>query len=155
VGLDADAVAFTADGLELALRRSKTDQEGEGRKVGLPYGSTAATCPVRALKAWLETGQIAAGPLFRKVTRHGQVGAARLSDRTVARVVKRAAKAAGLDPARFSGHSLRAGLVTSAAKAGKSERIIMAQTGHRSAAMLRRYIRDASLFADNAAQGLL
>ena len=84
-----------------------------------------------------------------------RVGAERLSDKAVARLVKRAAEAAGLDPSRLSGHSLRSGLATAAAKAGKSERSIMAQTGHRSAQMVRRYIRDGELFTENAAAGLL
>lgn len=154
VGLDVEDVAFGEDGATVTLRRSKTDQEGEGRKVGIPFGSSPALCPVRALRAWLDAAQITEGPIFREVTRHGHVRA-RLTGHAIARVVKRSALAAGLDPARFSGHSLRAGLATAAAKAGKSERAIMAQTGHRSVTMVRRYIRDASLFADNAAAGLL
>ena len=92
--------------------------------------------------------------MLRSVNRHGQLSAERLTDRTVALVVKRAALVVGLDPTRLAGHSLRAGLATAAAKAGKSERAIMAQTGHRSVTMVRRYIRDASLFSDNAAAGL-
>ena len=155
VGLDVEDVAFVADGLEVALKRSKTDQEGEGRKIGIPFGSSPATCPVRSLIAWTEAAGITSGPLFREVTRHGKVGTTPLSDKTVARVVKRTAQRASLDPSRFSGHSLRAGLATAAAKAGKTERAIMAQTGHRSVTMVRRYIRDASLFAENAAAGLL
>jgi site-specific recombinase XerD len=154
VGLDVADLAFTSEGLTVTLRRSKTDQTGEGRKVGIPYGGTPVTCPVRAVKAWLEIAGIAEGPIFRAVTRWGSVGAERLTDRAVALVVKRQAEAAGLDAARFAGHSLRAGLATSAAKAGKSERAIMAQTGHRSVTMVRRYIRDASLFSDNAAAGI-
>ena len=94
------------------------------------------------------------GPLFRPVDRHGNLGADRLSDRAVALVVKRSAAAAGLDPVSYSGHSLRAGLATSAAAAGVSERAIMAQTGHRSVMMVRRYIRDGSLFRENAAAGV-
>ena len=106
---------------------------------------------MRTLRAWLDAAAITTGPIFRPVAKGGRIGARRLSDRVVALVVKRAAAAAGLDPAPFAGHSLRAGLATSAAKAGKSERIFMAQTGHRSAAMVRPYIRDATLFDDNAA----
>ena len=139
------------DGLVVTLRHSKTDQEGEGRRVGLPYGSRPETCPVRALQDWLAAGGIQTGPLFRAVDRHGRVGAGRLSDRAVALVVQRAATAAGLDPARYAGHSLRSGLATAAAQAGVSERAIMAQTGHRALAMVRRYIREGSLFRDNAA----
>jgi integrase len=154
VSLDVADVSFTRDGLVIRLRRSKTDQEGEGRTIGIPYGSRPMTCPVRALKEWLDFSGITAGPLFRPVNRHGQVLATRLSDRGVARVVQRAAAAAGLDPTDVAGHSLRAGLATSAAAAGVSERAIMAQTGHKSLPMVRRYIRDGSLFIENAAAGV-
>ena len=152
---DVGDLTFTDDGIEVTLRRSKTDQEGEGRKVGIPFGSAPATCPVRAVRAWIEALGAEDGPLFRVVSRSGDLLSQRASGRSVARAVKRAAARAGLDPARFSGHSLRAGLATSAAKAGKSERAIMKQTGHRSATMVRRYIRDADLFSENAAAGLL
>jgi integrase len=151
VGLNREDIEFTADGLVATLRRSKTDQDGAGRKVGLPYGSNPDTCPVRSLRAWLDASGIEAGPVFRHVNRHGKMQPGRLSGTAVALVVKRHAGAAGLDPAKVAGHSLRAGLATSAAIAGASERSIMAQTGHRSANMVRRYIRDASLFRDNAA----
>ncbi len=151
VGLDVGDVAFTREGLVITLRRSKTDQEGQGRTIGIPPGANAATCPVRALKAWLKAAGIEEGPLFRPITRHGRIAASRLSDKAVALVVKRTAQAAGLDSAMFAGHSLRAGLATSAAAAGVSERAIMAQTGHRSVAIARRYIREGSLFRENAA----
>lgn len=151
VALNRDDLAITSEGVTVTIRRSKTDQEGAGRKVGIPYGSNPATCPVRALLAWLEASGVEAGPLFRGLNRHGQLLPGRLSDRGVARVVQRQAEAAGLDAARYGGHSLRAGLATSAAAAGVSERAIMAQTGHKSVTMVRRYIRDASLFRENAA----
>lgn len=151
VGLDVSDVAFTPEGLVVTLRRSKTDQEGAGRKVGIPAGQNHETCPIRALQQWLEAAGIHEGPLFRYVNRHGRVQPGRLSSYAVALVVKRQASAAGLDPEKYAGHSLRAGLATSAAIAGASERSIMAQTGHRSAAMVRRYIRDGSLFRENAA----
>jgi len=153
VALDVADLAWTRDGLEVTVRRSKTDQEGAGRKVGIPYGGHPSTCPVRAVRAWLDAAALVEGPLYRSVDRHGNVGD-RLSDRAVALVVQRHAAAHGLEAGRFGGHSLRAGLATSAAKAGKSERAIMAQTGHRSVTMVRRYIRDASLFSDNAAAGI-
>ena len=149
VGLNTEDMQFTGDGLVVSLLRSKTDQEAAGRKVGIPYGSNPDTCPVRALRAWQEASGIDAGPLFRSITRHGRIQG-RLSGYAVALVVKWYAGAAGLDAAKFAGHSLRAGLATSAAIAGASERSIMNQTGHRSTAMLRRYIRDASLFRENA-----
>jgi integrase len=110
---------------------------------------------VRSLRAWLEAAGIVEGPLFREVTRHGQVKAAALAGRSVARIVKRSAVAAGLDAETFSGHSLRAGFVTQAKLKGRAEDAIMNQTGHRSATMMRRYDRRAQLWTDNAASGLL
>jgi integrase len=150
VALNVEDLQFTSDGLVITLRRSKVDQEGEGRKIGIPYGSHPETCPVRSLKAWLEAASIESGTVFRSVTRHGKI-AARMSGYAVALVVKKYAGVLGLEPAAYSGHSLRAGLATSAAIAGVSERAIMNQTGHRSSAMVRRYIRDSSLFRENAA----
>ena len=154
VSLDVEDLAFGEDGLTVTLKRSKTDQEGEGRSVGIPFGSSPASCPVRTVRAWIDAAGIREGSLFRAVT-GDTVAPERLSDKAVARLVKRAAEAGGLDPAGFSGHSLRAGLCTSAAKAGKSERAIMKTTGHKTSRMVARYIRDAELFSDNAAAGLL
>ena len=151
VGLDVDDCAFGKDGLTVTLRRSKTDQQGAGRKVGIPYGANPDTCPVRTMQAWKEQAGIDGGPLFRSINRHGQVQPGRLSGIDVARVVKKLAKRAGLDPARYAGHSLRAGHATTAAIGGASERSIMNQTGHRSVQMVRRYIRDGSLFRENSA----
>lgn len=155
VALTVADVAFSARGLEVTIRRSKTDQEGAGRTVAIPFGSSADACPVRALRAWLEVAGIAAGPVFRSVDRGGRVSAGALSDRSVANIVKEAAELAGCDAAMFSGHSLRAGLATSAALAGRSDRSIMAQTGHRSRAMVDRYVRAADMWRENAAAGLL
>lgn len=154
VALEVADLRAVDEGLTIFLRRSKTDPEGRGRTVAVPRGSAAATCPVRALDAWLRRAGIVEGPVFRSVDRHGNVGGA-LDGRDVAVIVKRRVRAVGLDPRAFSGHSLRAGLATSAAKAGKSAHAIMKTTGHRSAAMVHRYIRDAELFSDNAASGLL
>jgi len=152
VGLDVADVADRPEGLVIHLRRSKTDQEGAGREIGVPYGSHPATCPVRALRAWLEASGITEGPLFRPVRRGGAVLPSRLSGRAVALVVKRSVLAAGVgEAARYGGHSLRSGLVTAAAEAGVQERVIAEQTGHRSMTVLRRYIRSASLFQQNAA----
>jgi integrase len=155
VGLGVEDLRFTPEGLEVTLRRSKTDQEGAGHTKALPYAANPSLCPVRALRAWLDAAGIKGGPLFREVNRHGQVSAAALSGRSVARIIKATAAAAGLEAAEFSGHSLRAGFATQAAQAGRSERAIQRQTGHRSLTILRRYIRDASLWMDNAAGGLL
>jgi site-specific recombinase XerD len=151
VALDVADVTRTRDGLVVRLRRSKTDQEGIGREVGIPYGSTPMTCPVRALEDWLAAAGITAGPLFHPIDRHGNVRPRRLTDQSVALIVKRAALAAGLNPQVYAGHSLRAGLATAAAQAGVAERTIMEQTGHKSLPIVRRYIRRGSLFTENAA----
>ena len=151
VALDVEDVEATDDGLVVRVRHSKTDQQGAGREVGIPLGTTVQMCPVKALREWLEAASISTGPLFRKVDRHGHAGAQRLNPASVAEVVKRAATLSGLDPTPFSGHSLRAGLATSAAANGATESLIMAQTGHKSTAMVRRYIRRANLFKQNAA----
>jgi len=151
VSLNVEDIEFTRDGLVVTLRRSKTDQEGEGRKVGIPYGSNPDTCPVRALQDWLSAASIQAKAVFRGMNRHGQIVSDRLTDKVVALVVKRYVKVAGLEEANFAGHSLRAGLATSAAAAGASERAIMNQTGHRNVQMVRRYIREGLLFSENAA----
>jgi site-specific recombinase XerD len=151
IALDLEDCAFGKDGLTVTLRRSKTDQGGVGRKIGIPYGSNPETCPVRNCQAWIEQANVTTGSLFRSLNRHGQVQTGRLSGIDVARVVKKLAERAGLDPAKYAGHSLRAGHATSAAIAGASERSIMKQTGHRSVQMVRRYIRDGSLFRENSA----
>ena len=151
VGLDIEDCAFGKDGLTITLRRSKCDQQGAGRKIGIPYFSNPETCPVRTIQAWLDLAGTSAGPLFRSISRHGQIRAGRLSGIDVARVVKKLAIRAGLDAVKYAGHSLRAGHATSAAIAGASERSIMNQTGHRSVQMVRRYVRDGSLFRENSA----
>lgn len=151
VGLDVADCSFGKDGLTVTLRRSKTDQDGVGRKVGIPYGANPETCPVRTLQGWIDAAAVTTGPLFRSINRHGKIRPGRLSGIDVARVVKKLAQRAGLDPSRFAGHSLRAGHATSAAIAGASERSILNQTGHRSVQMVRRYIRDGSLFRENSA----
>lgn len=151
VGLDVADCAFGRDGLTVGLRRSKTDQEGQGRKIGIPYGSNPDTCPVRVAQAWLEQSAINDGALFRSINRHRQIQFRRLSGVDVARIVKKLAERAGLDASQYAGHSLRAGHATSAAIAGASERSIMNQTGHRSVQMVRRYIREGSLFRENSA----
>ncbi len=154
VALDAEDLEETRDGLIVRIRRSKTDQEAEGRSVGIPQGREQAVCPLWALEIWKAAAKIERGPLFRPMNRHGQILARRLSAEGVAIVVKRYVESLGFDPAAFAGHSLRSGLATSAAAAGKSERAIMNQTGHRSVTTVRRYIRDGNLFRENAAEGI-
>jgi len=151
--LRAEDITDDTNGLRVVLRRSKSDQEGRGREVGIPYGSNPQTCPVRALRAWKEASGIEAGPIFVGM-KHGKLSDAAMNDAAVARLLKKYAKRAGLNYARIAGHSLRAGLVTAAAQAGKPEHVIMQQTGHRDVATLRGYIRRATLFEDNAAAGI-
>jgi len=132
------------------VRKGKTDQKREGRKIGIPYGKDPLTCPVRALCEWIAAAQITSGPLFRAVTKFGRPRPTRLCDRVVAEIVKKYCKQIGKRVPLFSGHSLRAGFATSAAIAGASERSIQKQTGHASVNVLRRYIREAEMFRDNA-----
>lgn len=154
VALDVTDVEYVRQGMVLHLRRSKTDQYGHGRKIGIPNGRTR-WCPVAALDAWLAASLISAGAIFRPVDRHGRLHDARLSGEAVAHVVRERVAAAGLEPIQYSGHSLRAGLATSAAQAGVPSWRIKAQTGHASDAMLARYIRDGELFTGNAAGAIL
>lgn len=150
VGLNAEDIEHARQGIVITLRRSKTDQEGKGRKVGVPFGRTI-WCPVKHLSNWLDHAGICEGPIFRSINRHGHVAEQRLSGEAVSIIVKQRAKQAGLEPAAYSGHSLRAGLATSAAQAGAPTWKIRQQTGHASDAMLMRYIRDGDMFESNAA----
>ncbi len=153
VALDiADVRAVGANKYTITLRRSKTDQEGKGLTKILVAIDDAAICPVRALRAWLTASGLQSGAVFRKIDRHGYVHD-RLSDRAVALIVKRSAERAGLDAVNLAGHSLRSGFVTEAANAGVESRDIMAQTGHRSEAVMRDYIQDAGLGASAAVRG--
>lgn len=154
VGLDVPDLVFVDEGVRVTIRKSKTDQEGEGRTVGVPCGSTSA-CPVRALRAWIEAASRTEGPVFVGVTRWGDPTEHRLDGRDVARILQRRATASGIDARELAGHSLRAGLVTSAARAGSRTSDIMATTGHTTEAMVRRYERDADLFAKAPSRGLL
>jgi integrase len=149
VALDIADVEVLPEGLRVRVRRSKSDQEAAGRTIGIGRTGTA-TCPATAYAAWLTAAGITGGAAWRSVDRHGRVGG-RLPDRTVARVVKARAALAGLDPARMSGHSLRAGLATSAAAAGVEEREIARITGHKSMVVLRRYIRVGETWRRNIA----
>ena len=154
VGFDCGDVEPVGRGIILHLRRSKTDQTGQGRKIAIPHGRTR-WCPVRHLTDWATYAGIEQGPIFRSIDRHGHISPDRLSGDAVATIMKKRVKAAGFDPATFSGHSLRAGLATSAAMAGASSWKIRQQTGHKSDAMLARYIRDGDMFTDNAAGAVL
>jgi integrase len=152
VALRFEDVRYTEDGLVVTIPKSKTDPEGEGQPIGIPYGSHPESCPVRALEAWLESSNITYGYLFTAIGRWGgEVTGKPICDHQLAKIIKRLASSAGLDPAAFSGHSLRSGLATSAAEGGATERAIMDQTRHRSLKQVRKYIRRGSLFKDNAA----
>ena len=151
VALNVSDITFGPDGAVVTLRRSKTDQAGQGTELGIPHGGNDLTCPVRALRAWLEAAGITAGAVFRGVNKAGRLADSRLSDRAVALLVKAAVAGAGYDAAAFGGHSLRAGFCTSAARAGGAEAHIQAQSRHKSLPVLRGYIRRGGLFNDNAA----
>ncbi len=153
VGLDVADIAETKTGLLVTIRRSKTDQEGEGATIAIARGDVA--CPVRALLEWLDAAEIRAGPIFRPINKAGKVAAERLTDRSVANLVKAYAQRAGFDPTLFSGHSLRSGFLTSAAAKGASIFKMMDVSRHKSVDTLRGYVRDAELFKDHAGAGLL
>jgi integrase len=155
VSFDVPDLAFGPDGLELHLRRDKTDQEGKGRTLPIPFASAAEVCPVLSLRAWLDAAGITEGPVFRSVDKAGHVSAERLCDRAVALVVKRAATSIDVDPEAFAGHSLRAGFATSAIRAGRHYRDVMRHTGHRDVRVFDKYVRAADLWRDNPAAGLL
>lgn len=154
VGLDHGDLQVVRQGMIIQVRRSKTDQEGAGRKIGIPLGRTRH-CPIGALDAWKTASAVSEGPVFRAVDRHGKLALGRLSSDAVSSIVRERVYAAGFDATRYSGHSLRSGLATSAAQAGVSSWKIRQQTGHASDAMMARYIRDGQLFTDNAAGALL
>lgn len=153
IDLDVEHVQEVDEGLRVLIKRSKTDQEGKGETLGVPYGSDRVTCPVRSYRAWLEASGIKTGALFRGVI-HGKLTEHRLTGNDVARIAKRAADRAGLNLEQVSGHSLRSGFATTAAKAKKPLHTIAKQTRHKSLAVLMGYIRDEELFEDNAASGI-
>ena len=150
VSLDYDDLDFVAEGLKISLKRSKTDQFGEGTIKALPYFNNIKYCPVLSLKKWIEISRINTGPLFRRFTKGSNLSENRLTDQTVALLIKEYLKQAGIDSKNYSGHSLRSGFATTAAESGVEERSIMAMTGHKSTEMVRRYIKEANLFKNNA-----
>ncbi len=148
-------LAWSNEGVALKLRRSKTDQQGQGRQVAIPRGAHPDTCPVRALERWMLEAGIGrdAGnvPLFRAVDRHGNVQPGPLHPNSVGEILKRAVVRAGYEPESYAGHSLRAGFCTQAARNRATAFDIMRQTGHKSVAIVSRYIREAELFLDSPA----
>jgi site-specific recombinase XerD len=150
VSLDYDDLDFVNEGLKINIKRSKTDQFGEGTIKALPYFDNLKYCPVRSIQDWLKITEIKKGPLFRKFYKGIKLSEIRLSDQSVALIIKEYLKKAGIDNTNYSGHSLRSGFATSAAEAGAEERSIMNMTGHKSTEMVRRYIKEANLFKNNA-----
>jgi len=150
VSLDYDDLDFVPEGLKISLKRSKTDQFGEGFTKALPYFDSSQYCPVVSLKKWLDLSKIITGPIFRRFVKGSKLSENRLTDQTVALLIKEYLQLAGIDSKNYSGHSLRSGFATSAAESGVEERSIMAMTGHKSTEMVRRYIKEANLFKNNA-----
>mgnify|MGYP006143162907 CR=1 FL=1 len=150
VSLDYDDLDFVEEGLKIQIRKSKTDQFGEGSVKALPYLDNPKYCPVISLKNWINISKIHSGSLFRRFLKGSRLSGNRLTDQTVALLIKEYLKIAGIDSKNYSGHSLRSGFATSAAEAGAEERNIMAMTGHKSPEMVRRYIKEANLFKNNA-----
>ena len=149
VSLDFDDLDFVTEGLKINIKRSKTDQFGVGSTKGLPYFDNSQYCPVVSIKKWIKISKINSGPLFRRFTKGSNLSENRLSDQSVALLIKKYLELAGIDSKNYSGHSLRSGFATSAAESGAEERSIMAMTGHKSAEMVRRYIKEANLFKNN------
>ncbi len=150
ISLDHEDLEFVPEGLKITIRRSKTDQLGEGMIKGLPYFSKEIYCPVTSLKKWLEVSKINSGPIFRRFSKGSLLTEKRLTDQSVVLLMKEYLKLAGIENKNFAGHSLRAGFATVAAESGADERSIMAMTGHKTTQMVRRYIREANIFKNNA-----
>ena len=138
VNIEYEDLDFVSEGLKIFIKRSKTDQSGEGSIKAIPYFKNVEYCPVTKLKCWINYKNITFGKIFD------------VSDKSVSLILKKYALLAGLDPNKYGGHSLRSGFATSAAEAGAEERNIMAMTGHKTTQMVRRYIQEANLFKNNA-----
>ena len=150
ISIDKEDLDFVDEGVKITLRRSKTDQFGEGLIKGLPYFTNEKYCPVTNLKNWLILSKIKNGPIFRRFKKGTILTKHRLTDQSVVLIIKDCLKKAGIENKNFSGHSLRSGFATVAAASGADERSIMAMTGHKTTQMVRRYIKDANLFKNNA-----
>ena len=150
ISIDHEDLDFVEEGVKITLRKSKTDQFGEGLVKGLPYFSNKKYCPVTSLKNWINLSKIKTGPLFRRFAKGSILTNHRLTDQSVVLIIKSCLKLAGIENENFSGHSLRSGFATVAAESGADERSIMAMTGHKTTQMVRRYIREANIFKNNA-----
>ena len=150
ISIDYEDLDFVEEGLKITLRRSKTDQFGEGLVKGIPYFTNEKYCPVISLKNWINLSKIKTGPIFRRFAKGSILTNNRLTDQSVVLIIKDCLKLAGIENKNFSGHSLRSGFATVAAESGADERSIMAMTGHKTTQMVRRYIREANIFKNNA-----
>ena len=150
ISINYEDLEFVDEGVKITLRKSKTDQYGEGMIKGLPYFTNETYCPVTNLKNWLKLSKIKTGPIFRRFAKGSVLTNHRLTDQSVVLVIKDCLKLAGIENHNYSGHSLRSGFATVAAEAGADERSIMAMTGHKTTQMVRRYIREANIFKNNA-----
>ena len=150
ISIDYEDLDFAEEGLKITLRRSKTDQFGEGLVKGIPYFTNEKYCPVISLKNWINLSKIKTGPIFRRFAKGSILTGNRLTDQSVVLIIKDCLKLAGIENKNFSGHSLRSGFATVAAESGADERSIMAMTGHKTTQMVRRYIKEANIFKNNA-----
>ena len=150
ISIDYEDLEFVPEGVKIIIKRSKTDQFGEGMLKGLPYFSNENYCPVINLKKWIELSNTKSGPIFRRFVKGSRLTNYRLTDQSVALLIKNYLNLAGIENANYSGHSLRSGFATVAAESGADERSIMAMTGHKTTQMVRRYIREANIFKNNA-----
>ena len=150
ISIDHEDLEFVSEGLKIRIQRSKTDQFGEGMIKGIPYFTNEIYCPVINLKKWLEISKIKSGPIFRRFSKGSSITNNRLTDQSVVLLIKKYLNLAGIENTNFSGHSLRSGFATVAAEFGADERSIMAMTGHKTSQMVRRYIREANIFKNNA-----
>ena len=150
ISINYEDLDFVQEGVKITVKRSKTDQFGEGMIKGLPYFSNEKYCPVTSLKNWLNFSKIKVGPIFRRFAKGSRLTNHRLTDQSVVLIIKDCLNIAGVENKNFSGHSLRSGFATVAAESGADERSIMAMTGHKTSQMVRRYIREANIFKNNA-----
>ena len=150
ISIDHEDLEFAPEGLKITIKRSKTDQYGEGMIKGLPYFNNETYCPIMNLKKWLEISKIKSGPIFRRFSKGSLLTDKRLTDQSVVLLIKQYLNLAGIENKNFAGHSLRSGFATVAAEFGADERSIMAMTGHKTTEMVRRYIRETNIFKNNA-----
>ena len=150
ISIDYEDIDFVEEGVKINLKRSKTDQFGEGLVKGIPYFNNEKYCPVTSLKNWIHLSKIKTGPIFRRFVKGSILTDHRLTDQSVVIIIKEYLKLAGIENKNFSGHSLRSGFATVAAESGADERSIMAMTGHKTTQMVRRYIKEANIFKNNA-----